>query len=245
MTDLGDAVQALYREGTRPLDIAHRLNIAQSTVHYHVRKLTEAGETDPAAQRGRGRRPSSGIRTRELVAALLAKGLSRVEIAQRLGLAKSTVTYHALRLGEDIDGRFGKRFDWSLVQTYYDEGHSVRDCARTFGFSTWSWHEAVKRGAITPRPAFRPLHEVFAANTRRSRGHLKIRLLQAGLKDGRCERCGLSEWLGAPLAIALHHVNGDRHDNRIENLELLCPNCHSQTDTFAGRNGRRTEDAAA
>ena len=39
--------------------------------------------------------------------------------------------------------------------------------------------------------------------------------------------------------MALHHINGDRLDNRLENLELLCPNCHSQTETFAGRNGHR------
>jgi hypothetical protein len=39
--------------------------------------------------------------------------------------------------------------------------------------------------------------------------------------------------------MALHHINGDRFDNRVENLELLCPNCHSQTDTFGGRNSRR------
>jgi hypothetical protein len=40
------------------------------------------------------------------------------------------------------------------------------------------------------------------------------------------------------LSLALHHRNGDGEDNRLENLELLCPNCHSQTDTFAGRNRR-------
>jgi 5-methylcytosine-specific restriction endonuclease McrA len=39
--------------------------------------------------------------------------------------------------------------------------------------------------------------------------------------------------------MALHHINGDRLDNRLENLELLCPNCHSQTDTYSGRNGHR------
>jgi 5-methylcytosine-specific restriction endonuclease McrA len=62
---------------------------------------------------------------------------------------------------------------------------------------------------------------------------------QAGIEDGKCERCGISTWRGAPLTTALHHINGDRYDNRIENLELLCPNCHSQTDTFGGRNGGR------
>lgn len=54
--------------------------------------------------------------------------------------------------------------------------------------------------------------------------------------NARCEKCGLDEWRGSPLSLALHHVNGDRHDNRLANLQLLCPNCHSQTDNFAGRN---------
>jgi len=44
--------------------------------------------------------------------------------------------------------------------------------------------------------------------------------------------------LGDPLALALHHVNGDNCDDRLENLALLCPNCHSQTENFAGRNVR-------
>ena len=97
----------------------------------------------------------------------------------------------------------------------------------------------VKRGDVVSRPHSRPLNEVFAANTHRNRGNLKQRLIREGIKADCCEVCGVSEWLGQPLRMALHHVNGDRLDNRIENLQLLCANCHSQTDTYGGRNGRR------
>jgi hypothetical protein len=68
-----------------------------------------------------------------------------------------------------------------------------------------------------------------------SRHNVKLRLIAEGPKENRCEACGLTEWRGGPLSMALHHVNGDGRDNRIENLRLLCPNCHSQTENFAGR----------
>jgi 5-methylcytosine-specific restriction endonuclease McrA len=64
---------------------------------------------------------------------------------------------------------------------------------------------------------------------------LKARLLKDGLKELRCEECGLSDWRDRPLSLELHHVNGDGRDNRLSNLVLLCPNCHSQTDNWGGR----------
>lgn len=67
------------------------------------------------------------------------------------------------------------------------------------------------------------------------RSHLKLRLFDAGLKENRCERCGLSEWLGEPLTMALHHRNGRGKDNRLENLQILCPNCHAQTGNYGGK----------
>jgi 5-methylcytosine-specific restriction endonuclease McrA len=72
-----------------------------------------------------------------------------------------------------------------------------------------------------------------------SRSHLKQRLLGEGLKKKRCERCGITMWRGRPLNMQFHHINGDGMDNRLENLELLCANCHSQTETYGGRNGHR------
>ena len=65
---------------------------------------------------------------------------------------------------------------------------------------------------------------------------LKKRLVNEGLKKLECECCGLTKWQGYPIPLQLHHKNGIHTDNRLCNLELLCPNCHSLTDTYAGKN---------
>lgn len=127
------------------------------------------------------------------------------------------------------------------IQRSYDVGLSVRECAELYGFSSCAWSDAVRRGAVTPRPRAMPLEQLLGG--RRNRNHLKQRLFELGLKENSCEICGCSEWCGLPLSLALHHINGRPHDNRLENLQLLCPNCHSQTQNFAGRNHRR-DDAA-
>lgn len=64
---------------------------------------------------------------------------------------------------------------------------------------------------------------------------LKQRLFEAGLKDRRCEWCGITRWRGGEAPLELDHVNGDRRDNRLENLRILCPNCHALTATYRGR----------
>ena len=66
--------------------------------------------------------------------------------------------------------------------------------------------------------------------------NLKKRLINEGLKQHKCEFCGITEWRGQPTPIELDHINGDRYNNTIENLRLLCPNCHAQTDTYRGKN---------
>jgi transposase-like protein len=179
--------------------------------------------------------------TRDDVIELRSQGLSLTEIARRLGLTKSTVAYHVRRLGEAPDPKFNRRYDWAEVQRFYDAGNGVNACIARFGFARKTVVDAVRRGDLVTRPKAMPVEVLLSAP--RHRGHIKRRLIALGLKEDRCELCGLTEWRGGPLSLALHHVNGDGDDNRLENLQLLCPNCHSQTENFAGRN-RRTNRAA-
>lgn len=65
---------------------------------------------------------------------------------------------------------------------------------------------------------------------------LKMRLFQFGIKNKICERCGLSNWLGKEIPLELHHKNGNNLDNRLENLEILCPNCHAMEPNYRGSN---------
>ena len=65
---------------------------------------------------------------------------------------------------------------------------------------------------------------------------LKNRLLQEGYKERKCECCGLSEWNGLPIPLELHHIDGNRNNHKLENLKILCSNCHAQTDTFRAKN---------
>lgn len=83
-----------------------------------------------------------------------------------------------------------------------------------------------------------PLEEVLVVNsTYANRQKLKARLIGAGLLKDECGVCGLGPvWNGKPITLQLDHINGVGNDNRLENLMVVCPNCHTQTSTFAGRN---------
>ena len=65
---------------------------------------------------------------------------------------------------------------------------------------------------------------------------LKNRLLKENILEDRCSICGIDEWQGKKISLQLDHIDGNSHNHRLDNLRLVCPNCHSQTDTYCGKN---------
>lgn len=82
----------------------------------------------------------------------------------------------------------------------------------------------------------KPIDDILVSDSSYQSFKLKRRLLSDGLKLHICEQCGLTEWQGSPIPLELHHINGNNRDNRIENLLLLCPNCHALTEYYRGKN---------
>lgn len=68
---------------------------------------------------------------------------------------------------------------------------------------------------------------------------LKNLLLKHGLKENKCEICGISEWNGKPLNCQLDHIDGNKYNQSLNNLRIICPNCHSQTETFGYKKGQK------
>jgi Zn finger protein HypA/HybF involved in hydrogenase expression len=83
----------------------------------------------------------------------------------------------------------------------------------------------------------KPLEEILVENSEFvNTNYLKKRLIRENRKESRCEKCLNSTWNELPISLELEHCNGINTDNRIENLKLLCPNCHAQTPHYRGRN---------
>jgi 5-methylcytosine-specific restriction endonuclease McrA len=128
-----------------------------------------------------------------------------------------------------------KVYDWKLIGKYAKD-HTVRECREKFGFASQAWTDAVNRGDISPRSTTKPINEVATKNSTYPRSCLKRQIIKNKLIPYACKCGNIGEWQGQKLVLQLEHKNGVHNDHRLDNLEFLCPNCHSQTKTFTARN---------
>lgn len=106
----------------------------------------------------------------------------------------------------------------------------------TAHFKGRGWNKGLKGLVTTPRI---PIEKILVRNSTFQSYKLKKRLFGAGLKLPRCEECGWAEKTeDGRIPLELDHINGDASDNRLNNLRVLCPNCHSLKPTHRGRNLR-------
>lgn len=86
------------------------------------------------------------------------------------------------------------------------------------------------------------INTLFVVDSNTNRNIIKSHIIKSNLIEYSCNKCGLKDsWQNETLVLQLEHKNGISNDNRIENLCFLCPNCHSQTKTFSGKNRKKNK----
>lgn len=101
-------------------------------------------------------------------------------------------------------------------------------------FTGKGWNVGTKFKSFTKKYQ---LEEILIENSPyKTPSKLKQRLIQEGLKIQKCEICNNTKWLNQDIKLEIHHINGINTDNRLENLQILCPNCHAFTDNYKGKN---------
>lgn len=98
-------------------------------------------------------------------------------------------------------------------------------------FTGQGWSAGKKFGYKFPIESYLIKHD----EPKMSSHELKNRLIGEKIMEHKCSRCGITEWNGLKTPIELDHIDGNHNNNLLENLRLLCPNCHAQTDTYRGR----------
>lgn len=105
--------------------------------------------------------------------------------------------------------------------------------AKKYGLDTTHFN---RKGKNNQRKNSLKEEDIFKKESLIASSRIASYLFKFGIKERVCERCGRVEWEGEPIPLQVHHIDGDRTNNSIENLQILCPNCHALTDNYCGKN---------
>lgn len=185
------------------------------------------------------------------------KGISKTEIAQRCNITIHSVNYYNSSKYDDIlirqtaKEQSEKEFENTVIKILPDCNSLNHICSKLGLRGVEGYYVKIKKiiekynldishfGTIPPKSkmdSYNVLNDedYFIKGIKKHNIHTIKRLINHSLKEYRCENpeCGITEWNDKPITLQLHHINGDNKDNRLENLQLLCPNCHSQTENY-------------
>lgn len=194
-----------------------------------------------------------------MIAALGLSGLSNKAVRRRIGELDLDVSSFPTK------SRSGVIYSEEALRRVVPDCYSYSAVARAFGarpvgsvlahIKKKILEFGISTGHFRMTSAGRPAHnrmtpdQVFVVlpvgSTRRPGEDLRRMMIEVGVEH-KCAICGNpGEWQGKPLTLDVDHINGEWRDNRRDNLRFLCPNCHSQTDTWRARNRRRRMPAPA
>ena len=138
--------------------------------------------------------------SKEELQELLNKSSTYMEILRYVGIKTSSSTITLKRII--------KEYGLDTTQFELNKKEFFKQVANNKSSNTYNIYDKLKKG------------------TKISSYKLKNKLIEFGLKEEKCEICGITEWLGKPVKFHLHHKDGDHYNNELSNLQILCPNCH-------------------
>lgn len=207
------------------------------------------------------------MKTGDKIKEMLLAGYNYPQIMKHLGVAGSTIAYHVKKLSMRKQTNLESLYDWNAVQAYYDKGFSIGEVTSFYNIPPSSFRDARTRGLIKTIKGRKskywhehrilvdgkysvdkrytiPDELLLCENSDLSQTGLRKKYLEYSIYECANEKCPLYQstpiWCNGNLVLHLDHINGIRNDNRLKNLRWLCPNCHSQTPTYCGRNKRKT-----
>lgn len=170
-----------------------------------------------------------------IVKLFLLEGKTTNQIIELTGLSKSTISFHRKCLGREH--KSPTKYNWNEVNIFLID-HSVKDTIEKFGMTKATIWKARKTGKIsyvtTPSMSLKEYLKYIDGKTTNNRPAIFRKFKKDNVYE--CMICKINEWNEKEIRLQVHHVDGNKINNNIENLQFLCPNCHSQTETFSGKN---------